>query len=163
MSPHRAYSRSSDGNAATPLANRREILRLCFIKRFDMYGGPNLSFLTPKRRCRSFAIRKCDLNGLDGTISTFSDGFLLNFQGCVQFYLKKLWDWVLFKSDLLQDRVSFSGFRIRDRVIFQIFQQHLPARRPSILLFADQVSPPPRGVRVRCLHFELLIYSIASK
>ena len=67
------------------------------------------SFLTPKRRCRPFALRAYDLNCLDGNIFIFSNRFLTNFQGWAQFCLKKLKDRVLFKNISLRDRVSFSG------------------------------------------------------
>ena len=71
--------------------------------------GSIWSFLTPKRRCRPFALSEYDLNRLDGNTFTFSDRFLTNFQGRAEFYLKKLKDRVLFKNLLLRDRVSFSG------------------------------------------------------
>ena len=38
--------------------------------------GSIWSFLTPKGRCRPFALNECDLNCWDGNISTFSDRFL---------------------------------------------------------------------------------------
>ena len=65
--------------------------------------------MSPKRRSRPFALRECDLNRLDGNISTFSDRFLINLKGRAQFYLKKLKDRVLFKNLSLRDRASSSA------------------------------------------------------
>ena len=47
--------------------------------------------MTQKRRYRPFALRECDLNRLDGNISTFSDGFLTNVQ-FVKFHWSRLTD-----------------------------------------------------------------------
>ena len=70
--------------------------------------GSIWSFLTPKRRSRPFfALREYDLNRLDGNISTFSDRFLIHFQGRAQFCLNKLKDMVLFKNLSLRDRDHF--------------------------------------------------------
>ena len=50
-----------------------------------VHMGSIWSFLTRKRCSWPFALREYDLNRLDGNISTFSDRFLTNFQGRVQF------------------------------------------------------------------------------
>ena len=47
--------------------------------------------------------------GLNGSVSTFYDRFHPNFQGRVQYCLKRFKSWVLFKNVLLRDSVSFSG------------------------------------------------------
>ena len=46
------------------------------------------SFLTPKGRCRAFALNEYDLNCWDGNISTFSDRFFTNFQFPVGYCLR---------------------------------------------------------------------------
>ena len=47
--------------------------------------GSIWSFLTPKGRCRPFALNEYDLNCWDGNISTFADRFFTNFQARAQF------------------------------------------------------------------------------
>ena len=70
--------------------------RVLFLQKLAPRQGLYLSFLTLKCRCRPFTIHECDLNHLDGNISTFSDGFLTKFEGRAQYCQKKLKDRVLF-------------------------------------------------------------------
>ena len=77
--------------------------------------GPYLSFLTPKRRFRAFALRKRELSRLDGNISTFSDEFLTNFQSRAQFCLKKLKERVFLRTFCSGTRYLFRNLTPRPR------------------------------------------------
>ena len=82
--------------------------RVSFFVEIGSTTGSILSFLTPRHLLRPFTFCECDLNRLDGNISTFSDRFFKNFQGRAKSCLRKLKDRVSFKNALLWDRTSFS-------------------------------------------------------
>ena len=79
-----------------------------FLYLVSITASISFSSLPPERLCRPFALLNCDLNRLDGNISSFSDRFLTNFQDSARLFEETQGPGIVFKV-FLWDRVTFSG------------------------------------------------------